>query len=70
MPISRQSRKNSIVSNDDFSKKYGLISARANNSAFNSDSSYCLLASLEVLDDEATSSARQICSPNEPSSRR
>lgn len=37
---------------DDFSKKYGLISAGANNSAFNSDSSYCLLASLEVLDDE------------------
>ena len=37
---------------DDFSKKYGLISARANNSAFNSDSSYCLLASLEMLDDE------------------
>ena len=37
---------------DDFSKEYGLISARANNSAFNSDSSYCLLASLEVLDDE------------------
>ena len=37
---------------DDFGKKYGLISARANNSAFNSDSSYCLLASLEVLDDE------------------
>lgn len=37
---------------DEFSKKYGLISARANNSAFNSDSSYCLLASLEVLDDE------------------
>ena len=37
---------------DDFSKKYGLISARANNSAFNSDSSYCLLSSLEVLDDE------------------
>ena len=37
---------------DDFSKKYGLISGRANNSAFNSDSSYCLLSSLEVLDDE------------------
>ena len=37
---------------DDFSKKYGFISARANNLAFNSDSSYCLLASLEVLDDE------------------
>lgn len=52
MPISRQSRKNSIASMMNFSKKYGLISARANNSAFNSDSSYCLLASLEVLDDE------------------
>lgn len=37
---------------DDFSKKYGLINARANNSAFSSDSSYCLLSSLEVLDDE------------------
>ena len=37
---------------DDFSKKYGVINARANNSAFNSDSSYCLLASLEELDDE------------------
>ena len=37
---------------DDFSKKYGLINARANNSAFSSDSSYCLLCSLEVLDDE------------------
>ena len=37
---------------DDFGKKYGLINARANNSAFSSDSSYCLLSSLEVLDDE------------------
>lgn len=37
---------------DDFSKKYGLINARANNSAFSYDSSYCLLSSLEVLDDE------------------
>lgn len=37
---------------DDFSKKYGMINARANNSAFSSDSSYCLLSSLEVLDDE------------------
>lgn len=37
---------------DDFSKKYGLINARANNSAFSSDSSYCLLSSLEVLDNE------------------
>lgn len=37
---------------DGFSKKYGLINDRANNSAFSNDSSYCLLASLEVLDDE------------------
>ena len=37
---------------DDFSKKYGMINARANNSAFSADSSYCLLSSLEVLDDE------------------
>ena len=37
---------------DAFSKKYGLINSRANSSAFNSDSSYCLLSSLEVLDDE------------------
>ncbi len=37
---------------DDFSKKYGLINSRANNSAFRADSSYFLLCSLEVLDDE------------------
>ena len=37
---------------DTFSKKYGMINARANNSAFSSDSSYCLLSSLEVLNDE------------------
>ena len=45
-----QARLNGLY--DDFSKKYGLINARANNSAFSSDSSYCLLSSLEVLDDE------------------
>lgn len=37
---------------DDFSKKYGIINVRANSSAFSNDSSYPLLASLEVLDDE------------------
>ena len=37
---------------DTFSKKYGMINARANNSAFSSDSSYCLLSSLEVVNDE------------------
>ena len=37
---------------DDFGKKYGLINSRGNTTAFSSDSSYCLLASLEVLDDD------------------
>ncbi len=37
---------------DDFSKKFGLISSQTNKRAFNQDSSYCLLCSLERLDDE------------------
>ena len=37
---------------DDFSQKYGLISSQTNKRAFNQDSSYCLLCSLEKLDDE------------------
>ena len=37
---------------DDFTKKYGLISSRGNSLAFSEDSSYCLLCSLEVLDEE------------------
>ena len=37
---------------DDFSKKFGLISSQTNKRAFNQDSSYCLLYSLERLDDE------------------
>lgn len=37
---------------DDFSKKFGLISSQVNKRAFNQDSSYCLLCSLERLDDE------------------
>ena len=37
---------------DDFSKKYGILNSRANSSAFSSDSSFCLLCSLEILDDE------------------
>ena len=36
---------------DDFSRQFGLISATANKRAFQQDSSYCLLASLEVLDE-------------------
>ena len=37
---------------DAFVKKYGRINSRANSMAFNADSSYFLLSSLEVLDDE------------------
>lgn len=37
---------------DDYTKKYGLLSSRGNNLAFGEDSSYCLLCSLEVLDEE------------------
>jgi len=37
---------------DAFSAKYGLINDRANRLAFADDSSYYLLCSLEVLDDE------------------
>lgn len=37
---------------DDFSKKYGLINSRTNKRAFSEDSSYCLLCSLEKLDDD------------------
>lgn len=37
---------------DAFVQQYGRISSRANNTAFRADSSYFLLSSLEVLDDE------------------
>lgn len=36
---------------DKFTKKYGLINSRGNNSAFSNDSSYYLLCSLEILDE-------------------
>ena len=37
---------------DDYTKKYGLLSSRGNSLAFGEDASYCLLCSLEVLDEE------------------
>ena len=37
---------------DRFTAKYGLISSRGNKLAFSEDSSYCLLCSLEVLDEQ------------------
>ncbi|GEM_PF-2222986 len=35
-----------------FKAQYGLINSTANKRAFRQDSSYCLLASLEILDEE------------------
>lgn len=37
---------------DEFTAKYGLLSSRGNNMAFSDDSSYCLLCSLEILDED------------------
>ncbi len=37
---------------DAFTARYGLISSNANRRAFSQDSSYCLLSSLEYLDEE------------------
>ena len=37
---------------DSFTAKYGLINSRGNRLAFSEDSSYCLLCSLEVLDEQ------------------
>ncbi len=42
-----QDRLNTLY--DDFTKKYGLLNARANRLAFADDSSYCLLCSLEII---------------------
>ena len=36
---------------DEFTSQYDLLNSRANNTAFSDDSSYCLLCSLEVLDE-------------------
>ncbi len=45
----QQEKLNTIY--DDFTKKYGLINSRGNGVAFSDDSSYFLLCSLEVLDE-------------------
>ena len=46
----KQAELNSLY--DAFSTKHGLINSQTNKRAFNQDSSYCLLCSLEKLDDE------------------
>ena len=43
---------------DAFTAKYGIINSRANKSIFNTDSSYFLLSSLEILDDDGNFSRK------------
>ncbi len=45
--ISAQEELNEVY--DKFTKKYGLLNARANRLVFSDDSAYCLLCSLEVI---------------------
>jgi len=52
MISSEQAKLNTLY--DAFASKYDIINSRANKSVFNSDSSFCLLSSLEVLDDEGS----------------
>lgn len=65
-----QTKLNSLY--DTFTKKYGLINSRGNRLAFSEDSSYCLLCSLEVLDEEnnlkrkADMFTRRTIRPHEP----
>lgn len=60
-----QKKLNSLY--DSFTAKYGLISSRGNKLAFSEDSSYCLLCSLEVLDEQGNLKEKPICSPSAPS---
>ncbi len=48
--IAREQRNLNILY-DSFTKKYGLLNSRANDMAFSDDSAYCLLCSLEVIDE-------------------
>lgn len=47
----KQEQKKLNILYDNFTKKYGLINSRANNSAFSNDNSFYLLCSLEILDE-------------------
>ncbi len=48
----REQQRKLNVQYDRFAAQYGLINSRANSLAFSDDSSYFLLCSLEILDDE------------------
>ena len=50
-----------------FKAQYGLINSTANKRAFRQDSSYCLLASLEILDEEKNLKRLADILPNVPS---
>ena len=70
MPISRQSRKNSIASMMISAKNMGLSAQEpTTRQSIPTAPTACLLR-WRCWTMRATSSARQICSPNEPSSRR
>ena len=47
----QREQQNLNILYDRFTVQYGLINSRANNMAFSDDSSYCLLCSLEVIDE-------------------
>lgn len=64
---SKQAELNELY--DAFSKKYGLINSQTNKRAFNQDSSYCLLCSLEKLDDEGNFKGKADMFPSEPLKR-
>ena len=48
----RKEQENLNTIYDNYTKKYGLLSSRGNSLAFSEDASYCLLCSLEILDEE------------------
>ena len=47
----QREQQNLNILYDRFTAQYGLINSRANDMAFSDDSSYCLLCSLEVIDE-------------------
>lgn len=47
---SEQEKLNQLY--DTFTEKYGIINSKANNSAFGDDNSYCLLCSLEIINED------------------
>lgn len=53
-PAIREKQAELSVHYDAFTKKFGLINAQSNKRAFHQDSSYCLLCSLEVLNEDGT----------------